>query len=117
MRERPFQDAMDDEVRIAADGRSKMRVLVESKGKVAERIGGVACLLKRAQHEIREDALFGLAGDFSNEPLIMLRCDAQIARGERDSHPTLAAFAIRVGTASLRGRGDTPMAHGNFALV
>jgi len=50
MIERPLQDAMHDQVGIAADRRSEMRVLVEGQREMAERVGGVARLLQRTQH-------------------------------------------------------------------
>ncbi len=50
MSERPFEDAMDDEIGITANGRSEMRVFVEAKSEMAERIGGVTSLLERTQH-------------------------------------------------------------------
>src|SRR5215467_13158339 len=117
MRKCPFQDAVDDKIRIAANRRSEVRVFVKAQRKVTERIGGVARLLERTQHEIRKNALFGLADDFANEALIMLRCDTQLPSGERDAHRALAAVSVRIGPARLRGRRDAPMAHGDFALM
>ena len=78
MSKRPFQSAMDDEIGIAADRRSEMRVLVEAEREVAERVGGIARLFQRAKHEVGNDALFGFARKFANEALIVLRRDAQI---------------------------------------
>jgi hypothetical protein len=46
MIECPFENAMDDQVRVAADGRSEMRVFVKTEGEVAERLGGIAGLLE-----------------------------------------------------------------------
>src|SRR6202041_994161 len=49
MNERPFQRAMHDEIGIAANRRSEMRVLLEAERKMAERIGGVTRLFQRAK--------------------------------------------------------------------
>src|SRR5207245_9383672 len=78
MIERPFQNAMNDEVGIPPNGRSEMGVLVEAEGEMAERLGGVAGLFEGTQHEVRNNALFRFADDLSNQALIMLRRDAQV---------------------------------------
>lgn len=46
MRDSPFQNAMNDEVRIAANGRSEMRVFIEAEREVAEGLGSIAGLLE-----------------------------------------------------------------------
>src|SRR5216684_3383689 len=117
MLERPFQNAMNDEVGISPNGRSEMGVLVEAEGEMAERLGGVTGLLQGTQHEVGDDALFGLADDLSNQALIMLRRDAEVAARERHLHAALTAVAVRVGAAGFRGRWDAAMANGDFALV
>src|SRR5262249_43243252 len=117
MRERPFQHAMNDEVRIAANWRSEMRVLAEAESEVPERIGGVARLLERTQHEVRQDALFGLAEKLLHQALVVLRREVDV-RGRKDgAHLTLAAMAARFRAASLRGGRNLAVAHGDFALV
>src|ERR1700743_1449686 len=78
MSKRPFQSAMDDEIGIAANRRSEMRVLLEAEREMAERVGGVARLFQRAKHQVRNDSLFRFAGELANEALVMLRRDAQI---------------------------------------
>src|SRR5689334_10486638 len=117
MFESPFQNAVDDEVRIATDGRSEMRIFVEAECEMAQRVSGVARLLQGTQHEVREDAFFGLADHLSNEPLIMLRSDAQIAAGKGNAHWALAAFAVGIWAASPSGSRYPPVAHGDFALM
>src|SRR5882724_4489070 len=117
MIERPFQDAMNDEVGISANWRREMRVFVEAEGEMAERLGGVAGLLEGTQHEVGDDAFFGLADDLFNQALIVLRRDAQLAAGERHLHATLAAVAEGVRAAGFRGGGNAAMANGDFALV
>src|SRR5437868_1634942 len=119
MRERPLQRAMNDKVGVAADGRSEMRVLVEAQREVAERIRGVASLFEGTQHEVRDDALLGLAGKFANEALVVLRCDAQIllGAGKSDAHAALATFAGGVRPSSACGGRDAAVAHGDFALM
>src|SRR5271167_2131425 len=81
MRDGPFQNAMDDEVGIAANGRSEVGVLIEAEGEVAERVGGVTRLLQGAKHQVGEDALFGFAGDFGDEALVVLWRDANFRAG------------------------------------
>src|SRR6266566_3604615 len=71
---------------------------------MAQGVRGVARLLERTQHQVRQDALLGLPHDFANEALIMLRRDAQFAAGQRDAHGALTAVAIRIGPARLRRR-------------
>src|SRR5258708_32424814 len=104
MIESPFQNAMNDEVGISPNGRSEMRVLVEAEGEMPEGFGGVAGLLQGTQHEVGDDAFFGLADNFSNQALIMLRRDAQLAAWERHLHAALTAVAVRVAAAGLRRR-------------
>src|SRR5438128_2549976 len=108
---------MNDEVGITPDGRSEMGVLVEAESEMAERLGGVASLFERTQHEVGDDALFGLADNLSNQPLIMLRRDAQLAARERHLHAAVAAVAVRIGTSGFRGCRDAAMANRHFALV
>src|SRR2546430_16902463 len=97
---------MNDEVGIPPNGRSEMGVLVEAKGEMAERLGGVAGLLEGTQHEVGDDALFALADYLLNEALIVLRRDTQIAGRERHLHPALAAMAVGVRAAGFcRGGG------------
>ena len=94
MIERPLQDAVDDEVGIAADWRREMRVLVKREREMAERIGRVSRLLERPQHQVRDDALFGLARDFFRQPLVMLRANGDVERArQRDGHRALASAA------------------------
>src|SRR6266568_6275732 len=109
---------MHDEVRVAANGRSKMGVLAETQGEVAERFSGIAGLLEGTKHEVREDALLRFPGDLSNQPLVMLRRDAQLGgTGKNHLHAAFAAVAIRIGTAGFCGSGNAAMADGNLALV
>src|SRR5437868_6323009 len=117
MRESPLQNAVDDEVWIAPNGRSEVRVLVEAKCEMAERIRCVTGLLERTQQQIRQNSFFRLPRDFADEALIMLRRDAQFSAGERDAHGALAAVAVGIGPAGLCGGRNAPVADGNFALV
>src|SRR5213593_4336989 len=94
-----------------------MRIFVKAQRKMPLRFGRVTCLLERTQHKVRKDALFRLARNLSNEPLIMLRRDAQITSGERNTHGALAALAIGIGPSRSRRSGDTPVAHGDFPLM
>src|SRR5712691_11085927 len=108
---------MNDEVGIAPDGRSEMRVLIEAEGKMAEWLGGVAGLLERTEHEVGDDAFLRFADHFANQPLIMLRRDAQLAAGKRHLHAALAAVSVGVGASRFRGRGNAAMTNRDFALV
>ena len=83
-----------------------MRVLVEAESEVAKRIGGVARLLERTQHEVGKDALLGLAGDLFGEALVVLRGDVEVvAARELDFHGALAAVAVGVRATGARGGG------------
>lgn len=118
MFERPFQDAMDDEIGVPANGRSEMGVLVETKSEVTERIGRVTSLFERTEHEVGNDAFFGFSGELREETLVMLRSDAQVGgAGKRDAHGALAAVAVRVRASGLRGRGNAAMLDDDFALM
>ncbi len=46
MSERPFENAMDDEIGIATNGRSEVGIFVEAESEVAERIRSVTSLLE-----------------------------------------------------------------------
>src|SRR5260370_35784562 len=69
----PLQSPGDDEVRIAADGRSEMGVFAEAQGEVAEGFSGIAGLLERTKHEAGEDAFVRFPGDRSTQHLGLLR--------------------------------------------
>src|SRR5258708_12046318 len=100
MIERPFQNAMNDEVRISPNGRSEMRVLIEAEGEMPKRLGGVAGLLQGTQHEVGDDAFFRFANDLSNQALIILRRDAQLPAPERPFHTPLTAVPVAAAPAS-----------------
>src|SRR5258708_29975619 len=106
---------MHDEVGIAPDGRSEMRVLIEAEGKMAERLGGVAGLLERTEHEGGDDAFLRFADNFANQPLIMLRRDAQLAAGKRHLHAALASVPVGVGAAGFPARLAATTANRGFA--
>src|ERR1700682_2433714 len=111
MIERPFQGSVNDKVRIAPDGRSVVRVLVEAQREMPQRFGGIASLFEGAEHPEGNDAFLGLAHDLSNEPLVMLRRNSQFRAGERDLHATLPAMTVGIGPAGFWGRRNTPVAH------
>ena len=77
-REQRLGDAMDDEVGIAADGRSEVGVAGSGQGKVAFVDLGVARLLERAQHQVAENPLFRLAFDSGGQLLIHARRDGNV---------------------------------------
>src|SRR5450631_3028935 len=104
---------MDDQVGIAANRRGEMSVFVEAEREMAQRFGGVTGLFKGTKHQVGDDAFLGLAGDFANEALVMLRSDTQIAAaGEADFHAAFAAVAVGIGAAGTRGGGDASVAVG-----
>ena len=71
-----------------------MRVLIERQSEMAERVGGVARLLERAQHQVGDDALLGLARDFFREALIMLGPYGDVERRDGNAHRLVAAAAL-----------------------
>src|SRR5215831_186232 len=117
VRDGPFEDAMNDEVGIAANGRSEVCVLVEAESEVAERIGGVASLFERAKHEVGNDAFFRPPGEFLDQALVVSWRDVDIGARKRDALLALAAVAAGFRAAGL-GRGrNLAVADGDFALV
>ena len=60
-----LQDAVHDQVGIAADGRGEVGVARRGQREVALVLLAVSGLLERAQHQVAEDALFGLALDLA----------------------------------------------------
>ena len=95
-----FEDAVDEQVGIAADGRGEVGVAGGGEGKVAVVDFGIARLLERAQHEVADDALLGLAGDFGGELLVHGRGDRRSPAGFR-SRCGLARCAVE---RALAGR-------------
>ena len=69
---------MHDEVRIAADGRCEVRVGRRGQSEVAFIDLRVARLAQRTQHQVAQDALFGLALDFRGKFLIHARRDRDV---------------------------------------
>ena len=63
MRQSPFQDAMNDQVGVAPDGRSKVSVLIKGQRKMPQGLICIASLLERTQHQVRQDSFFRLTGD------------------------------------------------------
>ena len=49
-----------------------MSVLIERQCEMPQRFARIPRLLQRTQHEIGQDSLFRLAGDFLGQPLIVL---------------------------------------------
>src|SRR5579885_3550015 len=117
MRQSPFQDAMNNEIGIAANGRSEVSVFIETESEMAEGFGGVAGLLEGAEHQVGEYALLGLAGDFADEALIVLRRNANILGGQRDAHGTFPAVTEGIGATGSGGSGNTAVAHGDLTMM
>jgi hypothetical protein len=97
-----------------------MRVLIEGQREMSERIGGVARLLERAQHQVGDDALLGLARDFFGQALVVLRANGDVERREakrssacsRGLTAPLCALRPRaaIGAATPIGPGDMHIA-------
>ena len=66
------EEAVDDEVGVAADGAGEVGVGGAGEGEVAFVFFAVAGLLERAQHEEGEDAFLRGAGNFGGEALVHL---------------------------------------------
>ena len=75
-----FQNSMHDQVGIAADRRSEVRVTWRRQREVADVLFRVASLLERAQHQVTQDALFRFACDFGGQLLIHAGSDVNIFR-------------------------------------
>src|SRR6267142_7082130 len=96
MGECPFERSVNNQVRIAPDRRSEMRVLIEAKREMSQRIRGVARLLQRAQHQVGDNALLRFAEQLLQQSLVVLRRDAQLLRpGKSNCHRALASVAVR----------------------
>ncbi len=92
--EQVAQQAVDDEVREAADGRGEVGVAGAGEGEVADVLVAVAGLLERAQHEVGEDALLGMAADLRGQALVHLR-------GDGDGLGDLVGLGLAVGSADV----------------
>ncbi len=99
-----FEHTMHDQVGIAPDGRGEMRISRRRQSEVALVFLGVTRLLQRAQHEVRQNALFRGAGDFLHQLLIHARRDVDFF-GQLDHGR--AASGAAVGT--LVGAGLHPL--------
>ncbi len=77
------QRAVDDQVRIPADGRGEVRVLVGGEPEVAEAHRVVPCLLHRPQHQRRNRPLLRAAAQLDDQPLEVPRMNHVERRGER----------------------------------
>ena len=94
-----------------------MRVFLRGQREMAEQIGGIARLLERTQHQVGKDALFGFAGNFFRQPLIMLRANVHFVRGgQRDAHGPHAAPGRCSSRARACGRHHVPCFTANAAL-
>src|SRR5579864_8734135 len=94
-----FQDAVNDQVGIAANGRGEMGVGRGSQGEVAFVLLRVARLLQRAQHQVRKDALLRLAGNLLGQLLVHAGGDVHLF-GQLD-FPRALASAVAGAAVSL----------------
>ena len=89
------QQPVNHQVGIAADGRGEVRVRLGRQREVAGVVRAVARLLERAQHQVTEDALLGLAFDLGHQPLVVARGDGNARVRHHDLLAPLAAVAVR----------------------
>ena len=94
LREQRLGNAMDDQVGIAANGRGEVRITGRGQSKMALVDLRVARLLERAQHQVAENPLLGLAFDVRGQLLIHARRDRNVF-GDL-MHPGIAPGALRV---------------------
>src|SRR3982751_3295357 len=73
-----FEEAVHDQVGIAADGRREVGVRLGGEREVPHVLCAVPRLLERAQHEEAENALLGLAFDFRDQLLVHARRELQL---------------------------------------
>src|SRR5271170_1210873 len=73
-----LQDAMHDQVGIAADWRREVRVTGCGQREVAQVFFRVARLLKRPQHQVAQDALLRFAGDLGGQLLVHTWSDVHV---------------------------------------
>src|SRR6201999_3468266 len=88
------EQAVDDEGRVGAggggaEGAGEVGIAGRREGEVAFVLFRVTRLLKRAQHEVAENALFRVAADAADEALVHLRGDGDAFR----HHLVLARLA------------------------
>src|SRR5213594_2283545 len=101
--EHAVENAVDDQVRVAADGRGEVRVVRRGEGEVPEVFLRIARLLERAKHEVREDALLGLSGDALGEALVVAGSDLELDAVE-------GLVEARVALALVAGEDAEPRA-------
>ena len=101
-RQQRLGNAVHDQVGIAADGRGEVRVRGRGQRKMALVDLGVAGLPKRAQHQVAQNPLLGLALDARGQLLIHARRDGNIFRHLVHARIAAAAVAHR---AVRRGSG------------
>src|SRR5579883_2212162 len=65
-----FSNAMHNEIGVTAYGRGEMRVAGCCQSEMPLVLLAVSRLPERAQHQVRQDALFGFARDFRSQLLI-----------------------------------------------
>ena len=85
------QNAVHDQIGIAADGRGEVRVAGGGQREVARVYIAIARLLERAQHQVAQDALLRLAFDLRDQLLIISRREMRIYRSATSSGPCAIA--------------------------
>ena len=102
---------MNNQIRVAANGRSEVGVGGRSQRKVANIRLRIARLHQRAQHQIAQNPLFRLAFDFGSELLIHARSDEYIFRhfvGADVASRALSVAAVRFHLYALHGQRAQP---------
>ena len=65
------KDTMDNQVRVAPDRRREVRIRGCREREMPGILVTVTRLLQRSQHQVAQNALFRLAGDFRNQALVV----------------------------------------------
>src|SRR5262245_9077423 len=76
------QRSMDDEIRIAADRRGEVRVMLRRESEVSETLGLVPRLLHGPEHQGRNRTFLGGAVNLLDETLKVLGLGRAAARGQ-----------------------------------
>src|SRR5437764_8232218 len=84
---------MHNEVRIASNRRSEVRIRRGCQSEMPFVQIAVTRLFQRPQHEIAENAFFGLSRNFRDQALIIPRGDVEILAREHDVFAHVAPIA------------------------
>src|SRR5581483_5705657 len=97
-----FQNAVNNQIRVAANGRGKVRVGRRCQREMPFVLFRVARLLERAQHQVRKNALFRLARNLLCELLVHARRDVYLFGNLMLARIASAAMALATLSARLK---------------